>query len=245
VVAVGKGVKRFKPGDRVYGFGFGNKKGGFFAEYAAVPESNVALVPSTISLEEAGALAVSGLTALEGLEELKLAEGKTLLLVGASGGVGHIALQLAKRLGLKVFAIASGDDGVALCKKVGADGVVDGKGRGDVADAARAFAPQGYDGALVLAAEEDDPRLQELTQQVHGKLAHPHGAAAPKENKKGSRVVAYDGEPRREAFERLNELVAQAPFHVEISKTYKLGETAQALRDVGEHHVGKLAVIVH
>ncbi|HEY4223998.1 MAG TPA: alcohol dehydrogenase catalytic domain-containing protein, partial [Myxococcota bacterium] len=94
VVAVGKNVSRAKVGDMVYGYGFGNAKGGFFAEYTALPEENVAPLPPGLTSESAGALAVSGLTALKGLELLDFDDGEPILIIGASGGVGHIAIQL-------------------------------------------------------------------------------------------------------------------------------------------------------
>ena len=72
------------------------------------------------------------------------------MIFGASGGIGHIAVQLAKRIGAKVLAIASGADGVALVRRLGADAAIDGR-RQDAAEAARAFAPDGLDAALVVA----------------------------------------------------------------------------------------------
>ena len=95
VVAAGSGVRRFAIGDRVYAYGFMNPKGGFFAEYTSVPEDEVAKVPDTLSFDEAGALAVDGLTALAGLDIVELKRRQTLMILGASGGVGHIALELA------------------------------------------------------------------------------------------------------------------------------------------------------
>ena len=85
------------------------------------------------------------------------------MIFGASGGIGHIAVQLAKRIGAKVLAVASKPDGVALVRRLGADVAIDGQ-KGDIAKAIRAFAPDGLDAALVLAggsrsccrAEDDD-----------------------------------------------------------------------------------------
>ena len=93
VVAVGKGVERFGIGDRVYAYGY---EGGFYAQYVVVKEDEAAIVPPNLPTEEAGALGADGVTALVGLEEkLKLRAGESLMIFGASGGIGHLAVQLA------------------------------------------------------------------------------------------------------------------------------------------------------
>src|SRR5678809_1168903 len=151
IESVGKDVTRFKKGDRVYAAELANPKGGFYAQYTAVKADNVSLIPGQLSIEAASVLPTDALTALTGLEKvLGLKSGQTLMVFGASGGIGHLALQLAKRLGANVFAIASGDDGVELAKKLGADSAVDGRGD-DVLNAAMEFAPNGIDAALVTA----------------------------------------------------------------------------------------------
>ena len=134
----------------MYGWGFLNPKGGFYAEYVALSEDEVSGIPVNLSLEAAGVLAVDGLTALAGLDKLVLGRDRTLMILGASGGVGHLALQLAKRLEVRVFAVASGNDGVELVRHLGADNAVDGRSS-TAATKARAFAPNGFDAALVLA----------------------------------------------------------------------------------------------
>jgi NADPH:quinone reductase-like Zn-dependent oxidoreductase len=130
VVAVGSAVKRFNVGDRVYAFAY---EGGFYAEYVAVPANDVARVPPGLSPREAGALGADGITALLGLDDtLRLEKGETVMIFGASGGIGHIAVQLAKRIGAKVLAVASKPDGVALVRRLGADVAIDGQ-KGDIA----------------------------------------------------------------------------------------------------------------
>jgi NADPH2:quinone reductase len=240
VVAVGSGVERFAVGDRVYGWGFGNPKGGFFAEYAAINERDVAAIPDTLSFEEAGALAVSGITALQGFEELALDEGDSVIIFGASGGVGHVAVQLAKALGLRVFAVASKRDGVELAQRVGADHVAEGHSRSLLREL-REFAPDGFDGALVFAGARGWKK--ELATVVKGgTIAWPNGVEPIPAVPKRVDGRPYNGEDSPAAFARLNELIARRPFHIELSKVYPLDATAQALRDVQRHHIGKLAI---
>jgi NADPH:quinone reductase-like Zn-dependent oxidoreductase len=242
VVATGSKARRFEVGDRVYAYGFMNPKGGFYAEYTAVPENEVSRVPDTLSLDEAGVLAVDGLTALAGLDLLKLERGQRLLILGASGGVGHLALEIAKRIGARVLAIASGADGIELARRLGADETIEGH-RSDTVEKARAFAPHGFDAALILvgAGAED---LVALVKQG-GRVAYPNGVEPEPTDRFGVSVQSYDGYHGRDALERLNRFVAMGPFHVEVSRTYTLEETPRALVDVTRHHLGKLAVKVH
>ena len=241
VVAVGDGARRFRAGDRVYAY---SMEGGFYAEYVALDEDAVAPIPPGLSAEEAGALGADGVTALRGLDDqLHVAAGQALMVYGASGGIGHLAVQLAKRMGARVLAVASGRDGVALVRKLGADAAVDGK-RGDVARAARDFAPAGLDAALVLVHGESlGPALAAV--RKGGRVAHPNGVEPAPSAPEGVTVLAYDGEPSPDAFERLNRLVAAGPFHVELGRVYPLEDAARAHREIGKHHLGKLALRIH
>jgi hypothetical protein len=109
VAAIGDGVKGFKPGDRAYAFSFLNPKGGFYAEYAAVKADDVSHMPDKLTTLQAGAMPVDAMTALRGLDDtLVLKPAESVMIFGASGGIGHLAVQLAKRIGARVFAIASG-----------------------------------------------------------------------------------------------------------------------------------------
>jgi NADPH2:quinone reductase len=241
VAAVGEKVKRFQPGDRVYAY---TMRGGFYAEYIAVKEPDVAPIPRGLSTEEAGALGADGITALRGLEDqLQLKSGQSLLIFGASGGIGHLAVQLAKRLGARVYAVASGPDGVELVRRLGADFAIDGKHE-NVGEALRACAPNGLDAALVLVNARG---LGEALTLVHrgGRIAHPNGVEPEPRAPEGVELFAYDGNPSPEAFARLNELIAKGPFHVEVGKTFALDEAAQAHREIEKHHLGKLALRVH
>lgn len=240
VVAVGSGVRRFDVGDRVYGWGFGNPKGGFFAEYAAIHERDAAAIPDHLKFEEAGALAVCGITALQGLEQLDLPAGQSMIIFGASGGVGHMALQLARILGLRVFAVASKADGVALARQLGADQVAEGHGR-SLLRQLRDFQPDGFAGALVLAGGKGWKKELQLVAKG-GTVAWPNGVEPVPAVPRGVARKPYDGKDSPAAFARLGELIASGPFHIELSKIYPLDRAAQALRDVQRHHVGKLAI---
>jgi NADPH2:quinone reductase len=241
VVAVGKNVRRFRIGDRVYAYSL---EGGFYAEYVALEEDAIAALPRGLSPVEAGALGADGVTALRGLDDqLHLAAGQALMVYGASGGIGHLAVQLAKRMGARVLAVASGRDGVELVRRLGADAAVDGK-RADVARAARDFAPGGLDAALVLVHGHTlDSALAAM--RKGGLVAHPNGVEPVPSAPDGVTLLAYDGEPSPDAFERLNRLIAAGPFHVELGRVYPLDEAARAHRELGEHHLGKLALRMH
>jgi len=241
VVAVGDRVTRFRVGERVYAY---SMDGGFYAEYVAVHEDNVAPVPPGMKLAEAGALGADGVTALRGLEdELQLEPGQTLMIFGASGGIGHLAVQLAKRIGADVLAVASGADGVALVRRLGADHAIDGH-REDAAAAARDFAPDGLDAALVLTSSRGLPEALAAVKQG-GRVAYPNGVEPEPRVPDGIESHAYDGTPDLDAFNRLNRLIGSARFHVELGRVYRLEDAAVAHREIDKHHLGKLAFRVH
>jgi len=238
VEACGSKVRRFKVGDRVYAYAFDNPKGGFYAEYAAVPEDDAVAIPANLSTEEAGALAASGITGLLGLEKLGVKGDGALMILGASGGVGHVALQLAKRLGARTLAIASRRDGVELVRRLGADMAVNGHGAA-VVRTVRDFAPDGLDAALAFANSESLTEALKLVKK-DGRIAYPNGVEPEPKGPSGVKVHAYDGIASPEVFERLNGIISKGPFQVAVSRTYKLEEASQAHRDVLKHHLGKL-----
>ena len=120
VIAVGKGVTKFKPGDQVFGVAPGS-----LAEYAWAREHRVALKPAGISYGEAAAIPVAAITALQSLRDTgKLKAGQTVLINGASGGVGTYGVQIAKALGAEVTAVCSGRN-AELVRSLGADHVID------------------------------------------------------------------------------------------------------------------------
>jgi NADPH:quinone reductase-like Zn-dependent oxidoreductase len=124
VEAVGSGVTRFRPGDQV--FGNSDVGGtGTFAEYACLPESHAAPKPTNLTFEEAAALPVSGCTALQAVRKVgKVRGGTKVLILGAAGGVGHLALQIAKADGAVVTAVCSAGK-ADFVRSLGADEVID------------------------------------------------------------------------------------------------------------------------
>ena len=105
VAAVGSRVRRFKAGDQVYAYSWDNPKGGFYAEYVAVAAETVAHIPGQLDLKHAGAIPVTGLTALQGIDDaLHVKKGQAVIIHGAAGGVGSLALQFAKLRGARVLA---------------------------------------------------------------------------------------------------------------------------------------------
>ena len=123
VEAVGKSVTQFRPGDEV--FGDTSALGGGFAEYVCVPESALAHKPANLSFEEAAAVPMAAITALQGLRDKgQIKPGKKVLIQGASGGVGTFALQLAKVFGAEVTAVSSTRN-LSQSRSLGADHVID------------------------------------------------------------------------------------------------------------------------
>ena len=133
VAAVGSRVRRFQEGEPVYAYAWNYPRTGFYAEYAVVPDKSAAAVPSPLDLEHAGAVPIAGITALQGIDDaLHVKKDERVIIYGASGGLGVFAIQFAKLRGARVLAIASGPNGVALVRRLGADAVVDGHA-GDIA----------------------------------------------------------------------------------------------------------------
>ncbi len=241
VAAAGKEVSRFKVGDRVYAVGFLNPKGGFYAEYAAVDEDYISFIPGELSVEQAAVMGGVGLTALRGLDDvLGLKQGESVMIFGASGGIGHLAVQLAKRMGARVLAVASGDDGVALAKRLGADVAVDGR-KDDVLAAAHTFAPDGLDAALLTAGGEIADKAI-LGMRAGGRVAYPNGVQPEPQAREGLQVHSYNGEPTPEIIDRLNRLIDSGPFDVHVGQIFSPSQAAEAHLALSRHHLGKLAL---
>lgn len=124
VDAVGEGVTAFSVGDEVYGCAGGLADlQGALAEYMLADAKLIAHKPKTLSMRKAAALPLVGITAYEGLIRANVAEGQKVLVHGGAGGVGHIAVQLAKHMGAAVYATIGRDEHVALMEKFGATAI--------------------------------------------------------------------------------------------------------------------------
>jgi NADPH:quinone reductase-like Zn-dependent oxidoreductase len=244
VEAVGDGVQSLKKGDRVYGIGLMNPKGGFYAQYIVLKETNLSRIPvkAKLTIQQAGAMPVDAITALAGLDAtLGLKTNESILILGASGGIGHMAVQLAKRMGARVLAVASGEDGVAFVRRLGADKVVDGH-KDDIQAAAREVAQKGLDAVLLTtggaAAEKALSTLRE-----GGRAAYPNGVQPITKERPGIKIQSFDGEYNPPPFEKLNRLIEAGPFEVHVARTFTLDQAVEAQRALDDHYLGKLALI--
>jgi NADPH:quinone reductase-like Zn-dependent oxidoreductase len=247
VTAVGAGVTRFSPGDEVFGTGDGT-----LAEQVAVAEKTLAGKPARLSFEQAAAVPVAALTALQGLRDKgRLQPGQRVLVNGASGGVGTFAVQLAKALGAEVTAVCSTRN-VEAARSLGADRVVDytredftatSPGHDLLLDVAgsrpwpacrRVLTPRGR---LVLVGAPKGSRLLGPLGHIAGvRLASLRG---------GQKVVFFISKGSGEDLATLAELLEAGTVTPCVERTYPLAEAAGALRHLGEGHArGKLVVTV-
>jgi NADPH:quinone reductase-like Zn-dependent oxidoreductase len=242
VAALGSRSRRLALGDRVYSYSFDNPKGGFYAEYVAVSAEKVARVPAGLDLERAGAIPTTGLTALQGVDDwLRVQRAEAVLVHGASGGVGTLAIQFAKLRGARVLATASGADGLALVRLLGADAAVDGR-RDDLAVAARRFAPDGVDAVLALAGGAPLERCLEAVRRG-GRLAYPNGVEPEPKSRPGLKIVSYDAVPGVREFQRLRRAVEAAKLEIPIAAAFELGDAAKAHERLEAGHVlGKIVL---
>ena len=243
IAAVGSQVHGFKPGDRVYSYMWDNPKGGFYAEYVAVPAKQVGHLPPGLSLRDAGAIAASALTAIQGIDDaLHVSSGETLIIHGAAGGVGSLALQFAKLRGARVLATASGEDGASFVKGLGADVVVDGR-KGDIPAAARQLAPEGVDAVLAFAGGDALDRCLEAL-KPGGRVAFPWGVSPePKGAINVRSSTRYNAIAGPQEFERLNQAIVASKLRVPIVAEYPLADAAKAHERLEAGHVlGKVVL---
>ncbi|MFL5577887.1 MAG: zinc-binding alcohol dehydrogenase family protein [Gemmatimonadaceae bacterium] len=229
VVGIGVGVERFRIGHRVWAseFDFDNPTRGFSAEYVVVDADHAGQVPRQLDLRQAGAAAATGLTALQGIHDhLDLHQGETLLIVGASGAVGTLALQFAKYRLARVVATATTSGAEALVRELGADHVIDAR-RDDAVQQLRALAPEGLDAVLALAGGDALERCLDLVRDG-GRVAYPNGVEPAPRQRAGVRLIAYDGVAGPRQFEQLERGVEESHLRVPIAATYPLEKAAEA-----------------
>jgi NADPH:quinone reductase-like Zn-dependent oxidoreductase len=247
VVAVGAEVTRFQPGDEVFGIANGS-----FAQYAVAEETKLVPKPSSVSWEQAGVAAISGGTALQALTDVgEVQAGQRVLVIGASGGVGTYAVQLAKALGADVTGVCSSAK-VDLVRTIGADHVID-YTREDYLDGATT-----YDlildiggrnsvtrlrhaltatGTLVIVGGEDGGRVTGgIGRQIRAMLVSPF----IRQNLK-----SFIQKEHHTTIERLAEHLASGAVVPVIGRTVGLPGVPDAIRDLEAGRVGgKIAVSV-
>jgi NADPH:quinone reductase-like Zn-dependent oxidoreductase len=248
VEAVGPNVTRFRAGDEVMGIGEGS-----FAEYVSAREDKVAAKPVNLTFEEAAAVPISASTALQAVRDKgRLRDGQRVLIIGASGGVGSFAVQLAKAFGAEVTGVASPAK-VDFVRSIGADRVLD-YTRDDVVDGTysydlildiggnralrqlrRALTPRG---TLVLVGGEGGDRfwLAGILRQLRSRLL----SAFSKQ-----RMLGFIARETSKDLEALTTLIEAGKIRPSIDRTYSLGEVPEAMRDLEAGRVrGKVVITV-
>ena len=229
-------MRRLNVGERVWASAYANPKGGFYAEYVAVLADAAAPVPEGLDLQQAGAGAVTGLTAQQGIDDvLAVRRGETVLVLGASGAVGTIAVQLAKARGARVLGTASGDDAASLVRRLGADQTVDARGA-DVVERLRSLAPEGLDAILALAGGEPLERCLDLL-RAGGRVAWPNGVEPEPRHRRGVSMQSYDGVAGPREFARLGRAVTEARLRVPITEVFPLAAASAAHERLERGHV--------
>jgi len=246
VVAVGADVTGFAVGEEVFGIGHGS-----FAEYARAGPAKLVRKPAGLTFAQAAVVAVSGLTALQGLRDAgRLRPGQHVLITGASGGVGTFAVQIAKALGAQVTGVCSTAK-TDLVASIGADHVLDytrddfaaGPHRYDLildigGNAAlsrlrRALTPAG---TLVIAGGEDGGRWTGMGRQVRALALSPFTR---------QRLTTFVSRQRLADLETLAQLIEAGQLTPVIGKTYPLRQAPDAMRDLLAGHArGKLVIAV-
>jgi len=246
VESVGSRVTTFRPGDAVFGAGHGT-----CAQYASVPEQQLALKPPSLTFEQAAAIPISALAALHGLRDAgKLKSGQTVLINGASGGVGTFGVQIAKAFGAHVTGVC-GTANVAMVRSIGADHVID-HTREDftragrhydlvfdnvenrsLADCRRALTPGG---TLVLNSGSGARGLRLLVRLLLPLALSPFVQ---------HRLRRYLSTPNHADLVMLSELVESGTLRPVIDRTFPLEEVPAALRHIETGHAaGKVVITV-
>ena len=244
VVATGADVTRFRVGDEVFGIARGS-----FAEYAAARADKLARKPARLSFEQAAAVAVSGLAALQGLRAGRIHAGQKVLVIGASGGVGSYTVQLAKVFGAEVTGVCS--TGKAdLVRSTGADHVID-YTRDDFADGR-----QHYDLILDIGGNSRLARLRRaLTPAGTLIIAGGEGAKWTGVGRQlralmlspfmRQRLTMYISRHSQADLDTLRELTETGEVTPLIGRTYPLAEVPEAIRDLQDGNArGKIAITI-
>jgi NADPH:quinone reductase-like Zn-dependent oxidoreductase len=246
VEAVGKNIRQFAIGDEVFGDISACGLGGF-AEYAAVPETPLAMKPAAVSFETAAAVPMSAVTALQGLRNLgNIQPGQSVLIYGAGGGVGTFAVQLAKHFGAEVTAVCS-EKNASMAQSIGADYVID-YHKNDFTKGSKR-----YD--IILAVNGNHSLSTYRRILSSGGICIVVGGALSQVMKallfgsllsigsKKIRVLA--AKPNAEDLAFIIKLVEEGKVKPVIDRQYPLAKTAEAMRyHSGGHALGKVIIKV-
>ena len=237
VEQAGSGVSGFSPGDQVFGFllhANPTAHDGAWAELITVTEDlSIAPAPDGLDLAIAGAAPLAGITAMTAVDALDLSEGDVLLVAGATGGVGSLAVQLAARAGAHILAPALAEDETFL-RELGVSDML--PRDGDIAQLVRDRAPDGVDALLDLVNYA--PGTYDAALKPDARIASPTGAAG--EGPGRTNVMAA---PSRENLQRLGALLADGTLRIPVQATYELAQAPEALAALaGQHTQGKLAI---
>ncbi|MDR9418274.1 NADP-dependent oxidoreductase [Gracilimonas sp.] len=242
VEEVGHSVSRFSPGDEVYAYARRPKiQHGTFAEYVSLPESYIAERPTNISMEESGGIPLVGLTAYQSIFDFGgLKNDQTLLILGASGGVGTLAIQLAKSVGANVIGVAS-EANHEYMKELGADITIDYKDN-HLGEAVKNAHPEGVD--LIFHCSRGDSFAQVMETSVlkdGGRVASITNSNPDINEDIDFKYVFV--EPNAEQLEHIAALADNSKIKVPVSETYSLKEVGQALQEIEKLHTrGKLII---
>jgi NADPH2:quinone reductase len=237
VEQVGADVTRYGVGDEVFGFVLHANPtvhDGSWAEFIVVPQdTSNAPAPTGVDAALAGAAPLAGIAAMTAIDALALSESDTLLIVGATGGVGSFAVQLAARAGATVVAPALPEDDGYL-RELGVSELL--PRDGDLAAAAHERHPDGFDAVLDLVNYAPD--VPATLVKDGGRVASPTGAAG-----EGPRRTMVIAAPTPENLERLASLLADGTLRVRVQATYELAQAPDALTALATTHTqGKLAI---
>jgi len=247
VEAVGRGVTQFRPGDEVFGdisaCGFGG-----FAEYVSAPETELALKPTNVSFEAAAAVPMSGVVALQGLQDKGgIQSGQKVLIVGASGGNGTFAVQIAKSFGAEVTGVCSTRN-LDMVRSIGADHVIDYTQEDFAQGEERYDLILGAGGYRSIFDYRRALRPAGTYVMVGGSMAQVYEAMllGPFVSMTGSqRLVNLSAMSDQEDLAFVGELIEAGKVVPVIDKRYPLNEVPEALRYYGEGHSrGKVVISV-
>jgi NADPH:quinone reductase-like Zn-dependent oxidoreductase len=237
----GFSARRFNVGDEVYAYARRPKVHlGTFAEYIVLPESYLALRPKNLSLEEVSGIPLVGLTAYQCLLVAgNLQKGQTVLILGASGGVGSIGLQLAKAKGAQVIGVAS-EKNHEYMKSLGADETINYKGV-NVGEAVKKIVPEGVD--LIFDCASGESLHQSLSAlKTTGKLVSILNRGEGLDKNINFQYVFV--EPNATQLAHLCQLAEEGKLHVHISQQFNLENAAEAFKQIETHHTtGKIIIV--